>query len=124
MGDPITVRPTQEHREIIKDLVERDKADNTSEAVKNLFDEGARAYGYRAGRNGNTTLKLMSKEFTKLFGYAGMAWLAFFWAFPVGFRLPGVLLIVASAAMLGSYLALDRYEPAVSRRLFGRGESA
>ena len=124
MAETKGARLTRRQIDAIDDMVERGVADNESEALRSLVDEGMRVHGYRAGRNGNTKLKTMSKELAKLFSYAGMAWLAFFWAFPVGFRLPGVLVLIAAMGMIGTYLVLDKYEPAVSARLFGRGESA
>lgn len=124
MGEVKSAQLTRKQLEVIEDMVDAGEADNQSEALRDLLDEGMRTYGYRAGRNGNTTLKWMSKEMGKLFAYAGMAWLAFFWAFPVGFRLPGALVMVAALGMFGVWLLLDRYEPAVTKRLFGTGEKA
>jgi len=124
MAESKTAYLDDHHLEAIQDMVERGEAGNESEALRNFINEGMSNYGYRAGRNGNTTLKWMSKEFARLFSYSGMAWIVFFWAFPVQFALPGVMLLFAALSMIASYLALDRYEPAVSHYLFSRGDKA
>jgi hypothetical protein len=124
MGESKTAYLTDHQLEVIERMVERGEAGNESEALRNLVNEGMVSFGYRGGQNGNTTLKWMAKELARAFTWAGLAWLAFFWAFPVGFRLPGVMVLIAALGMIAVYLVLDKYEPAVSHRLFGTGEKA
>lgn len=101
------------------DMVERGKADTASEALKMFMKAGKVQYGYHAGQNGDTQLKRASKELTRLLSYAGIGWLVFFWAYPVAFTLPGVMLLFSALAMVGVYFILDRAEPKVSKALFG-----
>jgi len=124
MGEPKTVRFDANQEDALQDLVERGKAPNESEAHRMLINAGMAQYGYSAGQNGNTTLKWMSKELARLFSYVGLGWIAFFWAFPVEFRLIGVTILFMALGMIGAYLALEKYEPRVSHAIFGKGEKA
>jgi hypothetical protein len=72
--------------------------------------------GYLNG-NGNTTLKWVSKEFSRAFGWIGVAWLALTLAYPVGFRLGAVFAFSAALACSGLYALLDTHEPHISRKL-------
>lgn len=124
MAERKTVRFERDQIHAIEDMVERERADNESAAVKKLLTEGMRQYGYKATGNGDTSLKWAAGELARLLSYVGLGWLAFFWAFPVGFRVLGAVVLVMALAMVGVYLLLDAYEPAISRRLFGKEDPA
>lgn len=124
MAERKTVRFERDQIHAIEDMVERERADNESAAVKKLLTEGMRQYGYKATGNGDTSLKWAAGELARLLTYVGLGWLAFFWAFPVGFRVLGAVVLVMALAMVGVYLLLDAYEPAISRRLFGKEDPA
>lgn len=124
MAERKTVRFERDQIHAIEDMVERERADNESAAVKKLLTEGMRQYGYKATGNGDTSLKWAAGELARLLSYVGLGWLAFFWAFPVDFRVLGAVVLVMALAMVGVYLLLDAYEPAISRRLFGKEDPA
>lgn len=124
MAERKTVRFERDQIHAIEDMVERERADNESAAVKKLLTEGMRQYGYKATGNGDTSLKWAAGELARLLTYVGLGWLAFFWAFPVDFRVLGAVVLVMALAMVGVYLLLDAYEPAISRRLFGKEDPA
>lgn len=125
MGKSKTIWFSPAQVEAIEDLEDRGKADNASEAVRMLLNAGMQAHGYDvAANNSDTTLRRMAGELSRLFAYVGVAWIAFFWAFPVGFRLPGVLVMAAALGMVAIYVALGQVEPRVTHWLFSRGESA
>jgi len=124
MGERKSVRITGEQDAAIDDLQDRDKAESESEALRMLITAGMRHYGYRATGNGNTSLKWLSGELARLFAYIGLGWLAFFWAFPVKFRVLGAVVLVMALGMVAVYAVLDQVEPAVSERLFGESDTA
>ncbi|MFB6198897.1 MAG: hypothetical protein ABEI52_11635 [Halobacteriaceae archaeon] len=124
MGKNTSLRIDTADLEDAADMVARDKADTQSEALKLFIKAGKTQYGYHAGENGETALKRTSKELARLLGYVGVGWLVFFWAYPVGFALPGVMILFSALGMVGVYFILERTEPKVSEALFGRGERA
>lgn len=123
MAEHKSIRLESDQLDAISDMAETGKADNESAALRKLLSEGMRQYGYAVNGNGNTSLKRAAGELARLFTYVGLGWLAFFWAFPVEFRLWGAVVLLMALAMVGAYLALDAYEPAISRRLFGERET-
>lgn len=124
MSRPHTVRFNPSQREAIEDLVDKGKAENESQAHRMLVNAGMEAYGFTPRGATDTRLRVMAGELAKLFAYVGIAWIAFFWAFPVQFRLVGAAVVVAALGMVGVYVALGYVEPDLSRRLFSRGERA
>ena len=124
MGDPKTVRFNRAQEQALDDMVDRDRADNQSEAHRMFVNAGMAEYGYSVNGNGDTSLKWAAGELARMLTYVGVGWLAFFWAFPVGFRVWGAVVLLMALAMIGVYLVLDVYEPAISRRLFGKEDPA
>lgn len=124
MGEHRSLRLDKDQRDAIDDMVDRGRADTKTEAAKKFLNVGMQKYGYTPAGDSNTTLRTMAAEFARLFAYVGVAWIAFFWAFPVEFRLVGVLVVVAALGMVGVYVGLGYVEPDLSRRLFSRGEKA
>lgn len=126
MAKPKSIRLEKAHREAIKDMVDRGKVDNASEAHKQFLSEGMRQFGYEYGEYADTRLQAVAGEFARAFAWIGVGWLALTLLLPVGFRLGSVGAFSASLACVVIYRVLEQHEPNVSRRLSGlfRGERA
>jgi len=110
----------------IEDMVDRDVADNESEAHRMLLNEGKRAYGYKNGGYTETTLKQATHEAAKWFLVAGLVLVGVTYFYPVSLRLVAIGPIVSGLFLMGVERVLESHEPKVSNKikgLFG-GETA
>jgi len=116
MAQTISARADTEHQDALEEYVNDGNADSVSEAVRQTSQAELARQGYLNG-NGNTTLKWVSKEFSRAFAWIGVAWLAFTFALPVQYRLGAIAALSAALACSGLYALLDTHEPHVSQKL-------
>lgn len=114
MAQHTSVRLEKEERDAIKDMDDRNVADNKSEAHRKLLRAGMSKYGYQNGQMTETALKRVSAEFGRAFFWLGVGWLALTLVAPVEYRLGAVFAFFAAAACSGLYVGLERHEPQVS----------
>jgi Fe2+ transport system protein B len=117
MAQVKSARFTKEQENAIEDMVERDKADNESEAHRMLVNAGMREYGYENGQHSDTVLKNTVKELSNIFTLVGLVGLAFTFAYPVGARLPSFALLAFGVMLYSVGKALEQHEPKVSKRI-------
>lgn len=103
--------------ETIETMVEQDKADTESEALRILLNSGMVEHGYRAGRNGNTLLKTFTRRLAWAFALIGIVWMATTLFMPVLVLRPAFAAMSASLGMFGLHRVLDEHEPAITNRL-------
>jgi len=126
MAEVKSARFTKEQENAIADMVERDLADNESEAHRMLITSGMRGYGYTNGEYSETTLKRGVEAAAKSMTIAGMVGLAFTFAYPIAARVPSFAVLAFGVALYVAAQVLADAEPQVSNRIkryFG-GDSA
>jgi hypothetical protein len=117
MAEHKSIRLETHQIDAIEDMVDRGEADNQSEALRRLLNSGMAQYGYRAGKNGNTTLKTFTHRLMWAFALIGIVWMATTLAAPVALRMPAYAAMSASVGMFGVYRVLEAHEPAVTNKL-------
>jgi hypothetical protein len=117
MAQVKSARFTREQEQAIEDMVEREKADNESEAHRMLVNAGMREYGYENGQHSDTALKAAVKELASLFTLVGLVGLGFTFAYPVPARLPSFAILATGVMLYSVGKALEQHEPKVSKRL-------
>jgi hypothetical protein len=117
MAQVKSARFTKEQEQAIEDMVEREQADNESEAHRMLVNAGMREYGYQNGQHSDTALKSTVQVLANVFTLTGMVGLAFTFAYPVGARLPSFAILAFGVMLYSLGKALEQHEPKVSKRL-------
>jgi len=111
------VQLEKHQRDVIKDMDERDIADNQSEAHRMLLNAGMDEYGYKNGGHTDTLLKRGLSKIGVLLALTGIIGLAFTFAYPVPARVPSFSVLIVGAGMYVGSEVLEEYEPKVSRKL-------
>lgn len=120
MADKVPAQFDADQIESFEQMQRDGRASSRSEAIRIASKRGLEELGYRAGRRQETTLKRIAAEVTRALAWIALAWLALTALFPVEYRIGALFAAFAALGSAGLYYLLDRHEPAVSRRLFGR----
>jgi len=122
MAQTVSARADKDHRQALEEYKDDGHADSPSEALRQTSQAELARQGYLNG-NGNTTLKWLTKEFSRAFVWIGVAWLALTSLAPIEYRMGAVFALFAAVGCSGLYVVLDNREPRISEkigRLLGR----
>lgn len=121
MAQQKNTRLEKQQLDAISAMVDKELADNESEAHRMLLNAGIEQYGLGVTGSGSTLSKVAT-QFAWIFGIVGVAWLAITITYPVGLRVPAVAAFSSSFGCWALGQAVDHYELSTGS-VFG-GDSA
>jgi len=124
MAENVTARTDKDHRDALTAMVDSGEADSISEALRQTSQADLARRGYVDGPNGDTALVKTAYELSRALAWVGIAWLVVTALYPVALRVGGVFALVSAFGMWGVAQALQRAEPNITNRIFGRGDEA
>jgi Arc/MetJ-type ribon-helix-helix transcriptional regulator len=117
MAERKSIRLEKQQINTIEDMVDRDIADNQSEAHRMLLNAGRGEYGYQTDGYTETLLKNGVENAAWLLTVAGMVGLTFTFAYPIPARVPSFAVMAFGVFLFPVAQALSDVEPKVSNRL-------
>lgn len=118
MGERKSIRLSTQQLDALDEMTRQGDADNQSEALRTALNAGLRDMGYRNGEKADTTLRRNIRRSGNVLAMMALGLLGVVLVYPVEiFRLAVVAPAIMSVTMYATDMVLERYEPAVSRRI-------
>lgn len=107
----------ERQKDVVEEMAKNGDAATASEAIRDAIEHYAQEQGYENGQKRQTALRSAIQRVGDAAALAGIIWLGFTLAMPVGFRFAAIGMLLGAMVCYGAERALGRVEPRVSQWL-------